>query len=54
MVIMRVVIANFSGDCMFIFSAVMVDFMASIARSAPTLPFYYYDINFITGIYNRK
>lgn len=31
--------------------AVLVNIMATIAASAPKLPFYYYDINFVTGVY---
>lgn len=31
--------------------AVLLDVMAAIASSAPKIPFYYYDINFVTGIY---
>ena len=27
--------------------------MATIAASAPKLPFYYYDINFVTGVYSK-
>ncbi|XP_025093197.1 N-acetylneuraminate lyase-like isoform X2 [Pomacea canaliculata] len=30
---------------------VLVEYMATVAAAAPTTPFYYYDINFMTGLY---
>jgi len=34
-------------------SEVLVEVMAQIAGAAPKTPFYYYDINFCTGLYSR-
>lgn len=36
---------------MFSPAEVLVEYMATVAAAAPTTPFYYYDINFMTGLY---
>lgn len=34
-------------------SDALVDYMEQVAACAPDLPFYLYDINFMTGIYRK-
>ena len=33
---------------------VLLDVMTEVAAAAPNTPFYYYDINFVTGLYSKS
>jgi hypothetical protein len=38
-------------NCEYVEPEVLVDTMYEIAKAAPDVPFFYYCINFVTGIY---
>ena len=37
----------------YLFTEILVEYISKVASAAPNTPFYYYCINFFTGVYRK-